>query len=328
MKKRFVIITLFLFLFIFITLEIIPRINPQIILLFGDYISTIMISNLEFAKKRLQDKIMVKPDKELGYVLRPNKTIRIKTSEYDFMTQFYALKIDDIEIGVRDKISNLKDIFGVAIGDSYTFCYGLSDEECWVEILQNKLGKEVLNLGVFGYGSAQEYLMLYKVGLKLKPMVVIWQFNFLDPADDRYFLSDNFYPIPHPQNIFRKSPFPLSHSVVLSIIDALSIIYVEPIRKIKALNYIKDAQEEIIDTAENIERAFKLCKENNIHFFLVFMPEHDNLSLTLQKSLCHKIPCIKIGFQKEHFFSIDGHLNPAGSNYAAEKIYEYIKSSL
>lgn len=151
LSKPYMIISVLLFLFILI--EVYVRMNPGAIFLLGDYISTIMISDLEFAKEKLRDRVPIKFDEELGYVLKPGKRFRVRTHEYFFEAYFSPITIDGFEIGIRDNIINLDDIFAVVIGDSFAFCYGVSDSECFVEILQNKIKKEVVNLGVFGYGS-------------------------------------------------------------------------------------------------------------------------------------------------------------------------------
>lgn len=165
--------------------------------------------------------------------------------------------------------------------------------------------------------------MLSKI-IKLRPQVVIWQFNFTDPADDKYFKSGLFYPIPHPQNMFRKSPFPFD-SVILSFLDGFSMIYIRPIREIRGKNYMKEASEGIPYSKIYIKKAYQICKENGIKFFLVFMPENDLVSTLLKKSICIEIPCVYLGLKKEHFFLTDGHLNSRGNNYVAEKIYESIR---
>jgi hypothetical protein len=63
----------------------------------------------------------------------------------------------------------------VIVGDSFTFGIGERDDDVWPARLAALLdGWEVLNLGVYGYGTDQQYLMLRERGLAWKPDVVVF----------------------------------------------------------------------------------------------------------------------------------------------------------
>lgn len=93
---------------------------------------------------------------------------------------------------VQDRLSELKQHEGgtedliFAIGDSFTKGDPDPQEIAYTKFLQEKLitgtkSAQVINLGVGGYGSDQEFLLLKKVlENDVTPKVVIWQFYFND----------------------------------------------------------------------------------------------------------------------------------------------------
>lgn len=67
------------------------------------------------------------------------------------------------------------------IGDSFVFGYGVEEDENIVSRLEEELGVEVINGGVWGFGPDAEYLMAKKLVGKLKPDYLV---VFLFPAND------------------------------------------------------------------------------------------------------------------------------------------------
>jgi hypothetical protein len=64
----------------------------------------------------------------------------------------------------------------VLIGDSYIEGVYVSDDQTISSFLQDRVGRAVANLGVAGYGTAQELIVLEQDGMRLKPKIVIWFF--------------------------------------------------------------------------------------------------------------------------------------------------------
>lgn len=74
-----------------------------------------------------------------------------------------------------------------AIGDSYTFGKGVALEYTYPKLLQRKLGNtdrkvEVLNFGVYGYNTIQEYWMIKEKALAFNPDMIIILYTLNDPA--------------------------------------------------------------------------------------------------------------------------------------------------
>jgi hypothetical protein len=83
----------------------------------------------------------------------------------------------------------------VLIGDSYVEGDYASDDQIVSKRLQDRMGEPVANLGVAGYGTAQELAVLTLDAMSLQPRVVIWFFfEGNDLYDDQAF--DNALLVP------------------------------------------------------------------------------------------------------------------------------------
>ena len=81
----------------------------------------------------------------------------------------------------------------LVLGDSYAWGYGVKGEETFAKVLEEQLARrdpdnwEVLNAGVSGWGTDQEYLYLMREGFKFSPdIVVVALFLLNDPENNVY----------------------------------------------------------------------------------------------------------------------------------------------
>jgi lysophospholipase L1-like esterase len=121
------------------------------------------------------------PDPDLGFrhlpyarrVGRPRSDIEVAwglpASRHDTMAVTYDGR------GYRNA-TDLTRAGIVLIGDSYVEGAYVSDEDTVARRLQSRLRQPVANLGVAGYGTAQELIVLERDALPLDPRVVIWFF--------------------------------------------------------------------------------------------------------------------------------------------------------
>jgi lysophospholipase L1-like esterase len=100
-------------------------------------------------------------DIELAWGLPASRPDRI-TITYDRHGYRNATELDRADI--------------VLIGDSYVEGSYVSDDQVVSSLLRARLGRPVANLGVSGYGTAQELVVLNRDALPLQPRVVIWFF--------------------------------------------------------------------------------------------------------------------------------------------------------
>jgi hypothetical protein len=112
----------------------------------------------------------------LGHFHRPNHTNWIKTPQF-------TIRMDINPMGLRDPRQSYTKPPGVfrilLLGDSYVEAAQVQAEQSISMVLERKLTEtlgrpvEVINGGVFGYGTAQEYLLLDLEGVKFQPDLVV-----------------------------------------------------------------------------------------------------------------------------------------------------------
>ena len=130
-------------------------------------------------KEPLPEAHLRQPHKTLGWCLRPNKTAFQQTLDYTVKVSINSKGLRDVEHDYEKE----EGVFRIVVlGDSFMEAYQVPLEQSFPRLLEKNLNKrlskkvEVINLGVGGYGTAQEYLYLKEEGLKYKPDLVILAF--------------------------------------------------------------------------------------------------------------------------------------------------------
>lgn len=108
-------------------------------------------------------------DEILGWTFIPNKTSNIfYQGEANHSIQINKNGFRDSEIGIK------KDKKILVLGDSFVSNIAVEDDQVFTEQLENKCkNTEVLNYGVNGYNTVQEFLLLKKLLKDQKPDLVI-----------------------------------------------------------------------------------------------------------------------------------------------------------
>ncbi|GEM_PF-3444175 len=109
-----------------------------------------------------------------------------------FSSTEWQTKVSINSVGIRDDPIQPKENYDVRIlmlGDSFTWGYGVEQNETFSEVVQQQLNHEgvkadVLNAGVTSYSPTLQYLYLREKGIKLKPDVVVLNFDMSDVQDD------------------------------------------------------------------------------------------------------------------------------------------------
>lgn len=253
--------------------------------------------------------------KDLGYAFKPDYTFEI-LNPYGQKILYKTKDIfGDGEFGLRDDGID-KQIFALAVGDSFTFCMHLEDKDCWVEILENLLNLDVINTGVYGYGTYQELIMLKKVLQKLgsrssEVKYILWQITFTDYQDDSCFLEGKMCNIFSPLFIYtpaNKQSF-LNYSFLIGTFFSLydTINYLISFKEIP-----KEPDESVFREAKNICEGCKLI-------IIYAYRSYERLKL------CRKHECIYPRYSEDMFIPNDRHLNVKGSKFLAQQIMERIK---
>ncbi len=158
-------------------IEILPRLAPGLM-------PAKLRSVLRLYEARSSWEGMMRGDKELGFVVRPDLDLEFPSEGRTIPVHTVALTDDDI--GFRD-IGARPPLDAVVVGDSFTFCDDTTVEACWVRQLGEKTGLEVASLGVNGYSNLAAVRMLEKVGLPLAPKLVLATFFANDFKDNLHF---------------------------------------------------------------------------------------------------------------------------------------------
>jgi hypothetical protein len=102
----------------------------------------------------------------------------------------------------------------VAVGDSFTFGFEVSDEQTWPAILESKLGRSVLNGGVFAYGMDQALIRTRQLVGIYKPEILIYSFIpddiFRCQTSSRTGVNKPYFDVEDGALVLRNSPVPES----------------------------------------------------------------------------------------------------------------------
>jgi len=125
------------------------------------------------------------PDLELRYKNRPDCRLRLKTGglDADFCTNSQGFRANR---GIQVADGRKQVLF---IGDSFTYGFGVRLRDLFSTVLQEKIDQqdlnvEIINAGVVGYGTDQEYLCIKGLCNRMTPRLVVVNVYANDPTDN------------------------------------------------------------------------------------------------------------------------------------------------
>jgi len=123
---------------------------------------------LSWQEQRLSHTARTRPDSAIGFLYVPGGHAEVKQGEVHFS---YTTDAD----GFRNAEPRPERAEIVAVGDSWTFGFGVDDSAAWTRILDDSLRPaRVVNLGLIGAGPAQYTRVLERFGLPLHPRVILY----------------------------------------------------------------------------------------------------------------------------------------------------------
>jgi lysophospholipase L1-like esterase len=128
-------------------------------------------------------------DEEFGWLSAPG--FRYEGERLDAAGVNYPVLIQTNEAGFRlfgdsQTTDKRKVLF---LGDSFTHAMQVSNDKTYYSILKDRLSLEVFALGVGGYGTLQEYLILDKYIDEIAPDIIVLQFCPNDIINNHYGLE-------------------------------------------------------------------------------------------------------------------------------------------
>lgn len=346
MKKNLLLISLSLLISI-ISCEIFARIYFE------------LINEIKPHKPLFKENPKDQFDSLMGWTHRPGVKVH---QTYDERTVTY--KINDK--GFRDSLvvaykKNLERKRIVIIGDSFTFGHGVEETERYGNRLKEKLGNvDMINLGVSGYSTAQQYLTLKNEGFKYQPDLVIlglYMSNINRNLDtvSRPFLSfngDSLVPVNVPINykaaLTVSDEQPYTYGWLETHLKSVQIIeerlnYL--MRRIDPLPQYEDGQVGWLLLKKIIKEMNDRCKKRDCDLVVILIPNQGFYGGTLEYWTSKKpfeqmirftkeenIPCINLlptlsEYTKNHSLNSilikgDGHWNALGHMLVADYIYQ------
>jgi len=187
-------------------------------------------------------------------------------------------------------------------GDSFTWGYGVDEEERYTSIFRSKLDKchrsyEIINLGITGYGTDQEYLSLTHEGLKYNPDIIVFAYHndLWDVSQTvagvypkpKFIINNNSLeltnvPVPKKENW--TSDEEIRNSTFLTVLNSKlkffrtynfvmkKIKHFGPIERLRAssLNVEENKTQEVIDAI--FLEVKRLSEQKGLEFVIVLLP--------------------------------------------------------
>lgn len=231
------------------------------------------------------------------------------------------------------------------MGCSFTYGYGVNDEEHFTSLLQKKHPSyNFTNYGVIGYGTVQSYLQLKKkIAENEQPNEVVLVFssfhlerNALTPTYKRALKIGFNQSMAEVETFMSGAKFPYYSSVDPMQLKFLSwdSLYTDWLGRthFASVNYVQTAWDNIqtkkidlIEISKEIILNFnKLCTENDIRFNLILLDNEEAMTDFFEEVNNHGFPIIKVGFDfsdsKWTNLPYDMHPNQDGHIKIAEAI--------
>jgi hypothetical protein len=258
-------------------------------------------------------------DAELGWAPVPNSSSVVTTAR-TIHAQHNSLGFRDIEF-TRD--SRPKVLF---IGDSFVWGVDAEADERFTDLLRARLPNlAIVNAGVSGYGTDQEYLLLQRIWATIEPAVVVLIFcsdnDRLDNGTNirydgyqkPYFATDangalvlRGQPVPQSRQLYIKENWLVRH---LWLARVAAFAYVE-IRHPQV--YVPDPTEKIVS------RMREFVEAHGARLVVGLQSSDDNLMRHLQ---AERIPFVTFDGAEAYGSRYGSHWTPAGHKLVADRLF-------
>lgn len=288
----------------------------------------------------------------------PNLVTRHTTGEYRITIRTNSLGMRADREYSFEKPPGVRRIVG--LGDSFTIGYEVEVENCYLSRLERSLrdsgqAVEVLNLGVSGFGTAEELIMLRERGFKFDPDVVIVGYFDNDIGDntrsqlfalkeDGSLIQRNssYLPAVKAQDFlfsFAAYRFLSENSHLLCFVreQASEIVQKRMRKKSAAVQSLTNDDESKL-TAALLDEIKRECDARGVRFYVLVIPSPDNTSNFPQAFLknvgpdniidMRPVQAEPIQTQVLYWQKSDGHWNPSGHKLAAETLARRLERDL
>lgn len=250
----------------------------------------------------------------------------------------------------------------LVLGDSFAWGYGVEESERFSQLLEEALGVEVINAGVSGYSTDQEFLWYKNEGVKYETDLVILVLTGNDVGDNNRELVNTIYYKPkfvieEGQLVLRGVPVPktspqgkiiyfvsqrsaLAYFLVQRYFDLHALygkLKVDSVRASSPVSGINTEREPFKLTMALIDEMSSIAESREAKFMIVTTDRwwnhparetYKDLVTTLQGEgfLVLDVESMP-GFDPEDMLiPDDGHWSQSGHEFVAEKIKEFVET--
>ena len=292
------------------------------------------------------------PDPLLGWRLKSDMRVRhARKGEYPFSV-IYTTDNKARRTIRTNSMSNDKRI--LFFGDSFTFGYGVNNEDVFVQEVANNIDNySVYNYGVNGYGIAQMYqsLLIEFENLSKGDVVVFAPISrdfgrTYKSSMNRSILRMKIRNSPIPAitafpRFDNSSPFLLS-TYSYTNFDRVRYIFYSSIigRRIKSFinRFVSEKEEWHQESASLIIKAHELCQKKSVKFIVMLLPRYEREKNIFDADFSEQF--IKNGvvmfnsklyfnwtiFSEEYFLKPNGHYNAKGHSAIASSFVDQFQS--
>lgn len=182
-------------------------------------------------EERSETAFFIQYDRQLGWLNRPHAEgpFQLTKEVKPFYVKINSMGLRGAELS-HEKQPGIKRM--VFIGDSNTFGYGVKGEEAFPSLIAEGLkgSFQILNLGVVGYGTDQELLLMRREAMNYSPDLVILGFSAGNDLYDtmsavRFGYSKPFFTLRGEELVLNNVPVPERRKAEMSFLAEHSYLY-------------------------------------------------------------------------------------------------------
>ena len=285
-----------------------------------------------------------------------------KNMQTMFYHQDFAINVQSNENGFRNQLTPLAKKTKprlLIIGDSYTWGFGVEEEERFSDIIQKRHPEwEIINAGMPCYGSDQSLIYLENIGIHYQPDAVLYVLFSNDFTDNSkslncwykkpYFIIKNGelvlknYPVPQSEFHEKLARQLLKTHVGSLFINVFKILRGETSQADSASHYQSLEERENKLTELIIRRIERFSRKNNINYFQVSMPlsfwftspETNKKRRQLLEDMAEELsyPHMTLNhtfgnYEGKTKFDHDSHWNALGNYYTAIEVEAFLQKN-
>jgi hypothetical protein len=258
-------------------------------------------------------------DAELGWAPVPNSS-SVVTNARTIHVQHNSLGFRDIEFE-RDARPRI-----LFLGDSFVWGVDTEADERFTDLLRNRMpGFNIVNAGVSGYGTDQEYLLLQRIWPKIQPAVVVLIFcadnDRLDNvANIRYdgYQKPYFATAPDGTLQLRGQPVPISRQLYIKQNWLVRHLW---LARVAAFAYVEIEHPgvDVSDPTEKlVSRMHEFVEAHGAKFIVGLQSRDDALVRHLQ---AEQIPFVTFEGAEAYPGQYGSHWTPTGQKLVAERLF-------